>query len=204
MRASAGPGVTFMFGSQALEAAIGLSAMFFIIASASSAATEAVSRWTKKRAKDLERGIAALLRGEPVDDDDLELALRNFKRTSVWKAAVAAINRPKEARKLRGPSYMSAKHFADSVTEMLQVDTQSEREAQPIPENLQRRLDALQAEGRKDLVSVKSALESWFDESMGRVEGSYKRWSALVILAVGLFLSVVLNLSTISVARDLG
>ena len=175
--------------------------MFFIVASASSAVAEVTSRWTKKRAKDLERGIAALLNGEPVEDKDLDEALRNFKETSVWKSIEAAINKPpKQGKPPRGPSYLSAKHFADGIFEMLLSGKAANR---PIPENLNRRLKALKAEERLDLVSIKSALESWFDESMARVEGSYKRWATWIILAVGVFLTICLNLSTISVARDL-
>jgi len=49
-----------MFGSQALETAIGLAAMFFIVATAASSITEFTSRLFNKRAKGLEKSVAAV------------------------------------------------------------------------------------------------------------------------------------------------
>ena len=43
-----------MFGSQALETAIGLALLFFVLASGASAVAEAISRLLGKRAKDLQ------------------------------------------------------------------------------------------------------------------------------------------------------
>jgi len=46
-------------------------------------------------------------------------------------------------------------------------------------------------------------LESWFDETMGRAEGAYKRWAALVLFFVGLAFAVLGNASAVDVARNL-
>ena len=53
-----------MFGSQALETAIGLALMFFVIATASSAVVEFVSRLMGKRSADLEKTIKHMLAGD--------------------------------------------------------------------------------------------------------------------------------------------
>jgi hypothetical protein len=225
-----------MFGSQALETAIGLVAMFFVLATAASSMTEVVARLTKKRAKDLERGLAALFKGQPVQDKDLDTVLGWFKDTSIWGAAESAsglgIFVTTKARRVsdeikrgkKGPSYLSAKMFADAVMEMLgphKLPTLAElkrakaAKASPAahpgvdatladwPENLRKRLEQLKKEERTDLLSAKSALEGWFDEAMGRVEGAYKRWAQTFLFAFGLFLAVALNLSTVSVATQL-
>ena len=52
-----------MFGSQALETAIGLALLFFVLASAASAIVEAVSRILQKRARDLEATLHDMLTG---------------------------------------------------------------------------------------------------------------------------------------------
>ncbi|MCW2849250.1 MAG: hypothetical protein JWR90_3224 [Marmoricola sp.] len=229
-----------MFGSQALETAIGLAAMFFIIATAASSITEFISRVLNKRARDLEKSIAALLEGDKLEKliegkkgktarAEVSKAIDWIKKTSVWQSAAASSGKTLWKRHPKGPSYLSAKLFADAVAELLtqhkliaavappaQGEGDSPATAVPVstapavadgeptwPENLKKRLDAMVAEGRTDLISLKAGIETWFDESMGRAEGAYKRWATLILFVVGLFLAVSLNLSTISTASAL-
>ena len=204
-----------MFGSQALETAIGLAVMFFIVATAASAMTEVLARLTRKRNNDLERGLVGLLKGEtPTARGDLDKALAMFEGTSVWKAAQTAAGKsllPKIGEK--GPSYMSAKMFADAALEFFAKlpapstagsDGHRKSElAKAWPDNLADRMNAMLDEGRDDLVAFKAGLENWFDEAMDRVEGAYKRWATAVLFVLGLLLAVSLNLSTIGTASDL-
>jgi hypothetical protein len=69
--------------------------------------------------------------------------------------------------------------------------------------NLQKRLRPLALEARGDLISIKSGLERWFDETMQRTEGAYKRWATSVLFVVGLLLAVGGNVSTVHVAEQL-
>src|SRR5689334_1573404 len=119
-----------MFGSQALETAIGLAAMFFIIATAASSITEFISRFFNKRAKDLEKSIAALFQGDNLEKllkdkkgdaykMEMEKVLMWLKETSVWQSAAASSGKTLWTRTHKGPSYLSAKLFADAVTELL-------------------------------------------------------------------------------------
>src|SRR4051794_430388 len=59
-----------MFGSQALETAIGLSLLFFVLATAASAIVEIFSRLLHKRAAYLQEAIKALLVGAAPPDPD--------------------------------------------------------------------------------------------------------------------------------------
>jgi hypothetical protein len=236
-----------MFGSQALETAIGLATLFFILATAASAICEVISRWFSKRSKDLERCIGALLSGIDVKkakdagrelkrqargswwkagwsgwtkngwrkkdgkklaafDPDYQAALDAVKQTSVWLAAEAAAGKSLFRRtKRKGPSYLSAKAFADAVIEYIAKAEPSDGKPASAswPDNLEARLSAMVAEGRDDLLEVKAGLEKWFDEAMGRAEGSYKRWATLVLFSIGLLLAGVGNVSAIDAAQDL-
>ncbi|WP_159083777.1 hypothetical protein [Nocardioides terrigena] len=222
-----------MFGSQALETAIGLATLFFILATGASAICEVISRWFSKRSTDLERCIGALLSGmdakkakdegkrakkagkKAVEDEGKEWgdldptyqhALDAVKNTSVWLAAEAAAGKSLFRRtKSKGPSYLSSKAFADAVIEYIsQVEPSDERPvSESWPENLKVRLSAMIAEGRDDLLEVKAGLETWFDESMARAEGSYKRWATLVLFFIGLLLAGAGNVSAIDAAQDL-
>jgi hypothetical protein len=57
-----------MFGSQALETAIGLTLLFFVLATIASGLTETISRILRKRARDLETTIAQMLTGRQTLD----------------------------------------------------------------------------------------------------------------------------------------
>src|ERR671914_2685832 len=106
-----------MFGSQVLETAIGLVLMFFAIAFAASSLVEIYSRLLKKRAKDLEQTIGAMLSGGEADAD-MAAAFNAFKETSIYRSAYAAAGKSVFRKQLR-PSYVSAKAFSDAVSEML-------------------------------------------------------------------------------------
>src|SRR3954468_24557365 len=104
-----------MFGSQALETAIGLTLMFFIISVGASTLVELGSRFAQKRAKELEKAIGGMLAGVETRAEATS-ALKLITNTSVYKSL-------KISAKQR-PSYMSAKSFADAVAEGLVQERQ--------------------------------------------------------------------------------
>lgn len=191
-----------MFGSQALETAIGLATMFFILATAASAITEVVARILKKRARDLERGIAGLLHGRRPKPEDMDAALAPIKQTSVWRAAESGAGRSIFGG-CKGPSYLSAKMFADMISELQHTAGKESASALDALPNLQARMNAMLAEGRQGVLAHKAGLESWFDEAMARVEGAYKRWVTSVLFAIGLIIAVGGNVSTVTAAQQL-
>jgi hypothetical protein len=191
-----------MLTSQAIDTAIGLALMFFIIATAASAITETIATLFHKRATDLEKGISALLAGDPPEGDAAKTILDDFKKTSVWKSAEqSSANSFLRLRRAR-PAYLSGKAFADAIMEMV-LDEQHGDDALGNLTNLRKRLRALALNGEATLLEVKSGLESWFDDSMARLEGAYKRWATLCLFLVGLALSVALNAPSTTVAQKL-
>jgi hypothetical protein len=187
-----------MFGSQVLETAIGLVLMFFVIAFAASSIIEIYSRLLSKRAKDLERTVGAMLAGANAPDDDVAKALKAFKETSIYETAQAAAGKS-VLRKYKHPSYVSAKAFSDAIAEMLGEDGAIDK----LPKGLKKRLDPLVRETKSDLVGIKAGLERWFDETMGRLEGAYKRWATMWLAIAGLVIAVAGNASAFDVAEKL-
>lgn len=191
-----------MFGSQALETTIGLVLMFFIISIAASSIVELISQVAKKRARDLEDTVGHILSGTR-DKSDKEFgdALNAFKGTSIYLAAQAGSRRTKK------PSYISARAFAEAVGEMLHDGQGALQPLDNLPPGLKRRLDALArqplADASAKLLLIKSGLEQWFDEAMGRLEGAYKRWVKWILLALGLLIAVVANASAFHTAERL-
>jgi hypothetical protein len=191
-----------MFDSQALETVIGLVVMFFIVALGASSLVEVWSRVLQKRAKDLERALGAMLAGQDNSESALA-ALNTLKGTSIYESALAATGKTLFRRRPRAPSYLSAKAFADAVTEML-VDEQGQLKAiDQLPQGLKKRLRTIVQEARGDLLGIKAGLEGWFDETMGRLEGSYKRWATLWVVLAGIVIAVSANASTFHTAKRL-
>jgi hypothetical protein len=83
------------------------------------------------------------------------------------------------------------------------LDPDQASDSVPAPPNLKKRVDSLVREAGSDLLGVKAGLERWFDESMGRLEGAYKRWAMMWLVLVGFVIAVAANASTFDVAEKL-
>lgn len=187
-----------MFGSLALETAIGLALLFFVVASLASAIVEGVSRLLRKRAKDLEETIGQMLSGSATFDGAAKEALGMFKGTSIYQSANMAASRGRRwFRTDVGPAYLSARSFADAIDELTGKLTET-----PV-EGLNKRLVSLKAEGKQLTLEAKAGLENWYDETMGRLSGAYKRWATAVLFVVGLVLACAGNVSAFHAAQTL-
>jgi hypothetical protein len=196
---------------QALDVAIGLVLAFLIVSLVASAVVEGVSMLLKKRSKDLESVIAAIMSDPRGAEQTLDLYA-----TSVFTTFEAAAQRkrgPGAAADTRKPSYVSARSFADAVIEGLAqakstagaVDDQVTAVLAQLPDGspIKTRLVALISEANGDLRGVKAGLETWFDDTMDRLAGSYKRWSKWMLLVVGIVIAVVLNVSALRIVATL-
>lgn len=189
---------------QVIEVGLGLVAAFFLVAAAASAVVELGSMWFRKRSKDLEAVLTQMLSTGAATAVDI-------RNTSVYKTMVVASRRKRGLRKDRDPrtpSYMSARAFADAVVEGIvrtkqAGQTASEMIATLPASPLTDRLQTLAIETEGDLLAIKSGLENWFDDTMDRLEGAYKRWSQWVLFVVGLLLAVVLNVSATRIVAEL-
>jgi hypothetical protein len=68
---------------------------------------------------------------------------------------------------------------------------------------LQRAVLAALDASRGDPAQVKASLEAWYDATMDRVSGWYKRRTQGVLFAIGLVLAGILNIDALTVARRL-
>lgn len=177
-----------MLGS-ALDTAIGLALLFFVLATAASALVELVSKRVKKRHRDLEQALGAMLSGELVNWTGSATLDARFRGTSIYRSAEVAAGKA-------GVAYLSAKSFADASVELA-------RTADAVPAGLVARMEQVYADVGGDLLRFKAGLESWFDETMASLEGQYKKWATTWLFFAGLVLAVLTNASAVDVARDL-
>ena len=138
-------------------------------------------------------------------------AIGVFKGTSVYEAAAAGARRGVKWGK---PSYLAARSFADSVGEILgnvsDDGVMSPEAWDGLPEGLKRRLvslstsaDAIAEDEKQRALAIRSGLEQWFDDTMARASGAYKRWTKWWLFGIGLLIAIVANASAFHVAERL-
>ena len=81
-------------------------------------------------------------------------------------------------------------------------DLKAAIEALP-PSSVRQALLALVDDAGDRLDTAKKNLGDWFDDSMNRVSGWYKRWSQLVLLAVSIVVALVLGVDILQIGKQL-
>ncbi len=117
------------------------------------------------------------------------------------------------------PAYLTASAFSDILFDIL-GNRQSEKNSSPIlMSDIKAYVNTnLNSDDRKDLKSIlnvyieqangdvqkfKLLLEDWYDASMNRVTGWYKRQATKVLFGIGLVLAFTFNISTIEIVHKL-
>lgn len=186
-----------MFGSQVLEVALGLVCVYLVLSIGCSGIKEAIAGAFSLRSKTLEEAIRNML-----NDPNHDLAARFFAHPLITRAA-----RPGDK-----PSYISSRNFTLVLLDLFAPTTGSQpRTIQELrnslgnlPDSAVRRtmlgfLDAAQG----DLGVYREKVETWFDDTMRRVSGWYKRKAQIIILVAGVLLCTILNADTFMLVRQL-
>jgi hypothetical protein len=202
----------------ALEVVIGLTFVYFVLSLICSAVTESIASLNGWRAAKLELGIQNLLSGsDTVTKEGEALAKKVYDHP-----LVQALARPKTGKKAGKkppwPSYIPSRTFISALMDIgaaaslgekaaaeaavVDVDVQKAIAAIPSPK-VQEALLALYRDSKGDLESFRRHAEQWFDDSMQRVSGWYRRHVAIVLWVVGALVVVFLNVDTLRVANTL-
>jgi hypothetical protein len=112
----------------------------------------------------------------------------------------------------RLPAYVDAKTFATVVLDALTPDGHgatsvselaAKVKASQLPNPLKDALLAATTTGQETLDHVRADLERWYDTTMERVSGSYKRWIKRWIIVIAALFVLVLHVDTLHVASTL-
>lgn len=160
--------------------------------------------------------------GSPVDTTN---AVQFHRLTLNKKASLFAsnvINHPQYRRKsddsilFKKPAYLTASAFSDILLDILS-DRKSCTTSAPITMNdiksfvsglaenpeLKSILNFYIEQANGDIQKFKLLIENWFDETMERVSGWYKRQTTKILFLIGLILAIMFNVSTIAIVRKL-
>ena len=189
-----------MFGSQILDVAIGMIFVFLLLSLMCSALNEIIEARLKNRAKSLETGIRNLLANEKLADDFYGHALISglFKND-------------------QKPSYIPSRTFALALMNLVAPQPADDhthplgnfREAlsqvkddSPVAP-IKQALLALADDAQGDINKLRTNIENWYDDTMDRVSGWYKRRTHTIIIFLGLGIAVAVNADGAYIARNL-
>jgi hypothetical protein len=182
-----------MLDLPALDVAIGLVFVYFILALICSLVNEGIASFLRWRAKDLERGIEQLLGTDA-------------SRFSEHPLIAGQID-PK-----RGfPSYLSSRSFATALLGLGFAESHLQGAERTIEESiaaiedekLKKTLTALYNSAQRDAPRFRRSVERWYDDSMERVSGWYRRRVQKVLLVLALIVAFVLNADSLRIAQSL-
>lgn len=209
--------------SDSIEVAIGISFLFMMLSLVLTALNETIEGFVKMRGRRLYRGVCELLSDPKVQGSGVVAADAIYRHPLIQGVMRGTID-PKKRGKL--PSYLPSRSFAlalmdQAISGALRPPAVAGAPASTLPggasrsaqlalavegiENAQLR-DALQQAlsiGAGDLDKVREYLEGWYDSAMDRVSGWYKRYTQWILLGLGFFVAIILNVNALSVANSL-
>lgn len=207
-----------MFGSSILEVAIGLILIFLLLSLIASAVQEAIESVIKFRGVHLERGIRELLG----DGKGTGLARTFYEHPLICSLYRGSYTPPEEDKERRRggnlPNYIPARNFAVALIDIATrgadagpyavhqtspplTDAGLRASVQRIPNVfVQRAMLSAIDHARGDLALVQKNLEGWYDSAMDRVSGSYKRRTQRWLFGIGIGLTLILNVNTLTIA----
>lgn len=179
-------------GGPAIEIAIALAFVFFLLSLIASHVAEWIAGAFNLRAKTLREGLEGMLGDSGVMERILSHPL---VRTDL------------QADRNRDPSYIAPEAFALALRDVLETPAAGEppkvmvdNQKRPVDQDLATQLRLLPS---GEAIPETPELEKWFDESMERVGGWYKRKSQLITIGIAVTLVLVLNVSTLRITDQL-
>jgi len=182
--------------STLLELAISMIFLYLMLSAASSAIQEIIANFFRWRAKTLEQGIAGLFGSAPFKDEFYKLPL------------IESLCSPNARGKLtHKPSYIAPATFALAVLDLagkkaiaLPGGAAPAAPADPALAKPTALLTSLLL-GATNVEDQRTRLEGWFNDSMDRVSGWYKRTSNAWLWIIGIALCLLVNADSISLAK---
>lgn len=182
-----------------IEVVVGLAFLYFVLSIVASAVSEAISGALNLRGNTLHRGIANLLTGElplpakPAVVDDQAPPASDGE--TFWRVYTHPLVSSYGGR--RQPSYLSASSFRDALLDSTRVldagGLQEGLDRLPAGGQVQKVLTSLARSVQYDEGRFRTAIEQWYDRSMERVSGWYKRNTQIMLFVVGFLLALAIN-----------
>lgn len=204
-----------MFGSTALEVAMGLMFIYLLLSLFCTAINEWIACILALRARTLAAGVKSLLR----DSTGTGLAKGLYSHGLIEGICKKSQKQEEPLKGQDGPSYIPPRTFAAALMDLLnmalppdpQADSKRRVEEQlgllgksEIEPKLKESLAALIRRANGDISRLQQNIEGWFDDAMDRVSGLYKRRAQIILFFLGMTVTVLMNADTIYLVQTLG
>ncbi|HEY4266391.1 MAG TPA: hypothetical protein VGM72_13820 [Micropepsaceae bacterium] len=195
-----------MFNSTILDVVAGLLFTFLTVSLVASTVTEGLASLLGWRAQMLLRGVKSLL-----NDPHFTGLAKDLYNHALVNSQASGTAQTENALAVK-PSYIEPQHFAGALIDLMeklpatrtQTQTQIQAAILQIPNpQLQQTLQFFYTRAGADITTFQNEIATWFDSSMSRLSGLYKRWMQICSFAVGLGVAVVLNVDALHVAQAL-
>jgi len=187
-----------MFGSTVMEVVIGMAFCYGSLALTVTTLQEALSAAFSLRADMLRACIQRMLR---------DPQFTGTARAAYAHLLISAHDDLTDAHAPPhpGPSYIEPANFAIALIDAIRIggaELDSAIAAVPDPQ-LRRTLNTLYVQAGGDVQRFQAALGGWFDSTMARLSGAYKRRQLLVSFLLALLLAILLNIDSIHLFQTL-
>jgi hypothetical protein len=207
--------------SAIIGVAIGLAFMYLLLSMICSTLQEWGAAITKRRASYLRKGLAALLNDRagtalPVDPPAVTQLLKHPLIESLMTRSLSGAK--PQASSL---SYLPSRNFVIALLETFAADTLkpgADIEAalqklevtdaktgilQEQTDALKKSLIGLARRANNDREAFLKGTEQWYDDTMDRVSGWYKRHTQVVVIVIAVLVTLSLNVDTVKVGKKL-
>lgn len=219
-----------MFNSVILEIVIGLVFIYLLYSLLATVIQEIISTNFSFRAKILEKAISRMLEDGNTFRFRLQgmvsLFIASRKQPEKMSPSRLFYNHPLiyylgEDKKHSKPAYINKATFAKVIIDLLRgdkvkpgIDIKALIQGSldegktawgqvQIDEQTLIFLNSLWTDANGDIEKFKISIEGWFDETMQRASGWFKKYTQVILLFVGLGISVVFNVDTLEIVNKL-
>jgi len=195
-----------LLNSTVLDWAIGIVFVYLLLAILCTTINEWIAGITALRAKTLAKGIEQLLDKQKGSDATLSF-LQEFYQHPLVSSMMSPGKQPSQGH----PSYLPSRTFATTVMDLATkgkpgsitfADLESGAKALP-DGDVKTALLALLQNASGDLGRAQKNIEQWFDDTMERASGWYKRSTQIVTVCIAVVLTVVTNADTMRIGHML-
>ena len=221
-----------MFNTSILDVAMGMVFIYLLLSLLCTATNELIELMLKKRATDLERGIRELLQpgsesgtAGVVEKIYSHPLVNGLYGGTYAKSGIAGALRYVKRTQL--PSYIPARNFALALMDIVMPGTAAGEQsgaagATAAPTAAPSQLSALRTQLQNidnpqvqkalttlidaaagDVARARANIEEWYNSSMDRVSGWYKRRSHIIVLVLGLLVAIAVNADSVLMVRRL-
>ncbi len=179
---------------QLIQVIVGVIFIYLLLSLLVTAIQEIIAALFDLRARELQRGIKRML-----DDDNQGVLAEKFYNSYLIKYL------SKNAK--NKPSYLSSKEFSTALTEILSHLSDVKSYEDSVYDGIKKLPDgdtkflllSFVDQSNHNIETFINSIENWFNGTMDRVSGWYKRKTQIIVWCIGLVLAVMFNADTFNI-----